>query len=187
MLTSQDLNEIKRLDDLATCIQSNNSYLSAPYGFVNDTSENPALEIPETDALRASEFRQDMIPPMVTGFDIDMNSGLLTIYFSETVNSSTLQVSSFSIQNAMQVLVLTDDTSYQLTSGRVMTLTSDLEGDHTLIVKLSEVDINALKHRLMLASSSDDTFLTVQEGGCRQDRRKDRIRAANRQCPPDRY
>ena len=33
-----------------------------------------------------------MLPPVLTGFDFDANSGLLTLTFDETVNSSTLNV-----------------------------------------------------------------------------------------------
>jgi len=96
----EDLNEINRLDDLATCISSNNSYISVKDGFVADTNSNLAVGIAPTDALQASAFREDMIPPIVTGFDLNMDSGALTLYFSETVNSTSFIVSAFGLQSA---------------------------------------------------------------------------------------
>ena len=158
--TSVDLNQIKRLENLATNLQ--NSFLAVTNALVRDTNGNPVEAILPVDSLNASVYRIDMLPPVLTGFDFDANSGLLTLTFDETVNSSTLNVAGIIFQNSVTANI--SEGFYQLTEGSVMTSTSEYLGDHILVVNISNVDLNALKSDLSLATSVNNTFIRLNEG-----------------------
>ncbi|KAL5489577.1 hypothetical protein EMCRGX_G018687 [Ephydatia muelleri] len=155
-LTQNDLNNIKRLGNLASSIY--NTYLTAPPGFVNDTSRNPALGV---FGLNASVFRTDMIPPQVLSFTLDMNTGTMIITFTETVNSSSLIVSAIGLQNAAS----NPTQSYTLTLGNVTVATPGSAVDQSMRIQLSTIDLNEIKRRAPLATSVSYTFLTFMQNG----------------------
>ena len=157
-LTEDDLNLINRIENLAT--DTDSSYLTITDGFVTDFNNNEIENI--TEGLPSSAFRMDMLPPTLTGYDLDVNMGILQLTFSETVNSTSLNVSAITIQNSPFITDTSD--FYNLTDGNVTTLTSDVEGDHILLVELTEDDLNELKARLDLATAREDTFITVADG-----------------------
>ena len=158
-LTDPDLNEIKRLQDLLT--NRSDSFISITEALVKDTNDNPVVEIPMIDALQASEFKKDMVRPILEYFSLDLNKGVLSLTFDETVNSSTLNISLIVIQNSFNAN--DDDTVYQLKSGSVSTSTSDLDGDHVLFVNISNSDLNEIKSRLELGTGKDNTFIRLLE------------------------
>ena len=157
-LTEDDLNMINRIENLAT--GTGDSYLTITEGLVADFNGNEIDDI--TEGMPSSVFRMDMLPPTLTAYALDVNMGILQLTFSETVNSTSLNVSAITIQNSP---VITDSTDfYNLTSGNVTTLTSSVEGDHVLVVELSEDDLNEVKARLDLATEREDTFITLADG-----------------------
>jgi hypothetical protein len=90
IVNNSDLNQIKRRPKLA--INRNTTYLSITKEAINDTNMNSVSPIPSTNALIASEYVKDTTPPTLFGFDLDLNNGQLVLRFSETVNSSTLNL-----------------------------------------------------------------------------------------------
>ena len=159
--TDVDLNEIKRLHDLATDLTD--SYISITSALVHDTANNPVVPIYSFDALNASVVRPDLQPPQLISFTLNMDNGLLVLTFDETVNSTTLNVSSIIIQNSFTSSG--SESYYTLTDGSVSTSTSDLDGDHVLLVNISNDDLNELKARLTLATGIPDTFIRFLEDG----------------------
>ena len=156
-LLMDNLNTITRLQDLATSVT--NSFLSASYGFVVDTSDNLAAMIPSEAPEPASQFNLDMTPPLLTDVQLDLNNGLLVLEFSETVNSTSLNASGVLFQNSP----VTPDAMYLLSSGNITT-TSLIEGDHILYVRLTEDDLNGLKAQLNLATEPSNTFVSILDG-----------------------
>ena len=94
-----DLNSIKSLGELAT--SSNNTFLSVTEFAIRDMNGNRLVVVEADDALPVSTYVKDITRPLLVSFDLDMNLGILTLNFSETVNVSTLDVT--------EILLLNDD------------------------------------------------------------------------------
>ena len=94
-LSDSDLNEIKRRDLLATFENDTYIYLT-PYALA-DTFGNMVVEITPSDAVRVSEYQRDLTDPRFVGFDFDVNTGELTLTFTETVNSTSLNTAEITL------------------------------------------------------------------------------------------
>ena len=81
---SDDLNEIKRLSDLA--ISANTTYLSLMQFSIEDTNANRVVPT----VITVTNYTEDATPPQVTSFTFDLNLGQLHFTFSETVNVLSL-------------------------------------------------------------------------------------------------
>ena len=91
VLGLEDLNIIKELYELAT--EQNNTYLRIDTELVRDVFGNSVEEILQTDALPVRVYTEDTIDPRVLEYDLDLDLRTLTLFFSETVDVSTLDTS----------------------------------------------------------------------------------------------
>jgi hypothetical protein len=91
-----DLDNIKSLSKLATSNQ--NTFLSFGRNAIDDMNKNQVVAIGSDSARQVSWFYHDTVSPELTSFDLDMDIGLLTLYFSETVNGSSLDVNQIRLQ-----------------------------------------------------------------------------------------
>ena len=161
-ITKEDLNEIKRLVDLAT--QLVNTYLSVQSQGIVDYKGNSLTVIPEFNASRAYSYIPDITPPRLDHFKLDLDNETLTLSFSETVNASSIEVHRITLQNRMTEL---STESYTLFNSLV-----PLQDSHVILVQLSFLDLNEIKVRRGLASFSNGSntfisfppFLTDQTG-----------------------
>ena len=131
-------------------------YLSVSEGLVEDNAGNPSTAISSDSALRVSYVMPDTTPPQLTAFDLDMNRGYLLLYFSEIVNISSLDVTGVTLQSSR------DGTgfSHTLTAGSLGSSVNYAE----ITVTLSDNDLNALKSNLAIATSSQNTFISLTAG-----------------------
>ena len=153
-LSINDLNEIKILLELGTT--TDNTFISLTTEAISDRAGNPVEELPSSDALRAQVVYGDTIMPSLDYFDFDLNEGVLTLYFSETVSVNSIVFAAFTILNGTS----SNAESYQLIGGRV------LDDDGPVVqVQLSDFDLNEIKHNQYLASgsgnTSDNTYLII--------------------------
>ena len=160
-LSNQDLDYIKVYTDLAT--NTDNTYLSALPSTVLDMNKNLLVEITKYDPLKISNFTQDLIRPNLTAFILDMNTGLINLTFSESVNASTLDVSQVSLQNGRSALP-TDTFSLRIGSN------STDQGSFTLspnwpflTIWLGDEDLNQIKFLTQLATMLNDTYLRLTQ------------------------
>jgi hypothetical protein len=65
-------------------------FLSAPSGAISDMSGNPMVAIDSENALVTTDFTQDSQAPRLDEFDLDMNTGLLSMRFSEAMDIESL-------------------------------------------------------------------------------------------------
>ena len=150
-LSGEDLNEIKRREELGTSENSTFIFLSS--SAIADTFGNLVVELTPRNAIQASSHIDDQIEPTLNGFDLDMNSGTLTLTFSETVNTSSLNTNGITFQSNETM----PSEMYQLSGlyGSV-TLPSNI-----IQVVLANDDLNELKYRQMLAIDNTSTFLFI--------------------------
>lgn len=148
-LGSFDSNEIKRLTALA--ISNTTTFLSITPFAISDMSGNRLQEITFSSALQVTEYTDDEIPPMLVGFDLDLNTGNLTLEFDETVNASSLVISDLLLQNM---------SSLPLSSLSIYNSSVILRDDTTLYVEFGIDFLNHLKRVDDLATASDNTYIS---------------------------
>ena len=157
-ITQSDLNEIKAYLDLATNI--NNTFLTIDAATILDTSENPVVEINDTDAIPVSDLTPDTTRPVLDSYDLDMDNGELILTFSESVLSHTLTPTAFTLQ-VMSSLALVDSQLYYTLMSTNVTVTAV---DHTVVsLLINNSDLNEIKKRSQLATAQNNTFLSLTE------------------------
>ena len=147
-----DVNELKRRLDLAT--NTSNTFISFSENLVSDVSGNPVVARPPSVALNATDVVEDRARPYLTEFEFDLDSGVLTLYMSETVLSSTVNATQFTLQSSS---ILTTET-YTLTGGDVLTPDGPL-----LQILLTPDDLDRIKLMPSLADSANTTYLSFTE------------------------
>ena len=156
-ILEDDLNEIKKLEDLF--VSEETTYLRFMFGAVRDMAGNEILEVNSSAAFPSSDFTDDTTRPGLLSFHLDMDAEVLTLYFSETVDYTSLMVTAIGLQKDFAVSNFSD--AYNLTGGTVSPL-----DDRTVMVNLTTEDLNSLK-TLRIATSNSSTWLTLESGGIR--------------------
>ena len=154
MLIDADLNEIKRRTALAT--SADNTFISFSPLLINDMEGTPVVEVPGTSATAATCFHSDTIRPELVSYRLDMNTGVLHLTFDETMNVSSLNVSSITLQdNVAGVATIfhrpNESFSLSLIDGTVVS------------IQLTLADITTIKDTNNFALSSLDTYLVFEE------------------------
>lgn len=149
-LTLSDAASIKLMNGL--CKNSSSCYLSFSYQTGADMSGNYLSSIPKTSARSFTHFIDDTVSPVLSSFDLDMNDGILKLYFSEPVIASTLNVSEIFIQSRFS---RRDGTYFQLTGGEILTPNSDL-----IVIQLLSSDIESIKNTTGLARVKQSSYVT---------------------------
>jgi len=157
-LSTTDLNAIKVKPNFCKAVA--NTFLSVLSGaFVDITFNHLGLiSILPTAALQVSNtgFTADNVSPALNSYTLNMDSGVLTLTFSEPISSS-LTVSAISFQSTVASAAV----HYGLTGG-VVTKVNQLR----FSIALSLTDINGLKATAGLAKSVGSTFLTTTSALC---------------------
>ncbi|KAL5488650.1 hypothetical protein EMCRGX_G017626 [Ephydatia muelleri] len=144
-----DLNEIKRLDGLATNISD--TYLSLTSNVVLDMNRNPAYPIMDYQAIPVTSFIPDTSSPSLIRFDLNLNTSIMTLYFDETVRVSTFDITQIALHNFGY------NPSYTLSYPGIV-----LSQDGTVVmVVLNNNDLNMIKVLMGLAVNKNSTFLTI--------------------------
>ena len=157
-MTSDDLNLLKKDTTLFT--GPGTAYVSISSVGVTDTNGN-VLSQP---AVVPSQVVLDMTQPAVEGFNLDVNTGMLTIYFSEAIQ--TFSVDQFTLQSNA-----TDpDEQFTFTSsaGDVFSATRT-----EVNITLLEEDVDAIKLMENLATNDGNTYLRWLSVGAMDYRNQD--------------
>jgi hypothetical protein len=150
-----DLDALKLLPTLAT--EAGNTALLLKEGVVNDMNGNPAKAV--TTALDNPTYNADSTPARLSEFDLNMNTGVLTLTFDEPVKASSFQGKFVTLQSTRQYDA--DTESWTLTSSNVVTGTKN---GRVIPVQLSVEDKRMIQQLDTLATNVSTTFLvaTVQ-------------------------
>ena len=103
VISLYDSNEIKKLTTLATSRED--TYLSLTNQTITDMNDNELIETAIPEQVR--NYTEDTTSPTLDSFTIDLDSNILTLFFSETVNVDTLNVEEITLQDSQDTL---DDT-----------------------------------------------------------------------------
>ena len=155
-ISTLDLNDIKRLTNVAT--SENSTYLSLTLDAIDDMEGNPIIQIPETSGLQVSNFTQDFTRPTLMQFSLDVDSGVLLLTFSETVNASSLNISQLTLQSGE---TSTTSLMYTLNEGFYPKYSySNSTDDPIMTVYIGTSDLNAIKEIYQLATSRNNTYIS---------------------------
>ena len=149
-MSRADSNAIKLDTSLGT--GNDDSYLSLEFETVDDMNSNSIVAIQTSNALQVADYFVDNTDPQIESFDLDLNQGLLSLHFDETIIASTFNVSELTlVDRYMQPRV-----SYTLSNSLHTTEDSD-----QIVVALSKADLDSITAQTTLATGSSSTFLTA--------------------------
>ena len=103
-LADYDLNEMKRFTDLGT--NTENTFLSFTEEAIADRADNLVSPRSTNDALMAAFVYDDFRRPMLLEFEFDLNQGLITLNFSETVQAGSFVLTDFALKNTRHLITL---------------------------------------------------------------------------------
>ena len=149
-----DLNAIKQLTRLAT--GKDTTYISITTDAISDMFGNKVDEINTSFAINVTNYTIDVTYPVLSQFQLIMNDYQLILSFSETVNASSLNISGISLHPEQDPMSLLH--SYRLSSENTIT---DSPSGPEIIVQISTEDMNAIKYINELATSEDNTYITI--------------------------
>lgn len=153
VLSTDDLNEVKKVRTMATSIQ--NTYIVIGANVIDSVTGVDALAITDGNGLQASRFTNDMTRPSLAYFDLDVDDGILHLFFSETVDIRSLSPSTVSLQMGQKA-------SDRFTLSSSGMLVPD-DAAPTVDINLSVDDLNSIKRNEGLATRVNDTWLTISE------------------------
>ena len=152
-LSLDDLNAIKQSPTLATTLS--NTYIAITTAFIQDMVANVVVEIPPNGGFQATEVAPDTIRPVLQDFDLDLTAETLTLYFSETVDLSTFDLTQFTLVES-ELGMGESGSLYTLTGGSMRSLDGP-----TVQVILTTPDLNAIKRLFALATDVNNTYISI--------------------------
>jgi hypothetical protein len=99
-LTASDIEALAKDKELAKSVGS--TYISFGSSFVKDTSGYPIKEILVSKGKKALKFIEDETDPSITGFDLDMNSGMVKLKFDEVMKLESFRRQLLTLQNLVR-------------------------------------------------------------------------------------
>ena len=153
-VSAADLASIRSKSPLGTALS--NSFLSIASGAVKDMAAQNVQAIAGNDAKQASNITADLIQPKVNEFSLDMDEGKLQLTFNEAMDSITLSSAKMTIHSS------SNETSKPLLTlrGGSATVNSSVVAE----VTLTRSDLDNLKEETGLATSTNNTYITVESG-----------------------
>ncbi|EGD74197.1 hypothetical protein PTSG_06209 [Salpingoeca rosetta] len=157
ILSAQDLNLLKAVP---VCTASDDCVAHLEEGFVADPE---GLVVPEAVEVVDVYFEDVIRPRLPTdGFQsIDLDTGVLVLYFDETVNASSLNVSALSLQSSYErgPLELGYSSVDYLQGSVVSTQPSQL-----IAVQLEPISLNLLKQDTLVCVVKRDCYIYFGDG-----------------------
>ncbi len=144
-LGTVDINAIKNNPNIAS--QRANTYVSLDENFVQDFAGLP-LDT-SGSAVEASEFTEDVTTPQIISTSLDLNSGIISIIFTEPVSTNII-LSEISVTSVMQ------STAGMVTMEGSSVLVSD--GTNAIITINTDI-LNQIKSTPSLCTSPSNCFL----------------------------
>jgi len=179
----KDSNELKKIKNVAT--GKSDSWIVITDDSVADLATNPNKLMPIVDtfafkdAMSTKKFTSDSTNPVLESFSLDLTASTLTLFFSETVEVSTLDLTQIYIHGTTEsgesVRLVNADGEGMMTrdapSHPFKTLDMLISGNQDasdtnepfVVIALGFADLNSLKERENTATSDKDTFISVVE------------------------
>lgn len=153
-----DLNSINEKSALAASKDS--TYITISDGLITDMTDRKVTAIADGAGKAVETFTQDTTAPSFASFSLDMNGGVLSLVFAETVASDTIDPTAIQVQSETSAV---SEETYILTGG-----TASSERNTGFDLFLSTADLNVLKAR-PFATSQGNTYISFVKPGVVED------------------
>ncbi len=150
-LTPTDLNLIKK--DRTLLVNMESSFVRMDDGSIRDLASNAISDIDRLEAVPVSYYNADATPPTLQDWDIDVNSGLITLVFDETVDAGSLVHTELTLYGSA--------IDRQLTTDSAASVQND---DTVLTIEIGNNDLNEIKRLELLAVDPATSLLTISSG-----------------------
>lgn len=155
-ISERDLNALKLIPDL--CTSTDNCWVRLPSFFINDIGMNPFLHSNFQPDAQASfhqprTFINDVTPPLLLEFSVDIDRGSMSLFFSEVVVQTSFYPEDLTLLNTQVGIVtfrLSTDTNF----------TRSPAGD-AIYISFTASDLNGIKRSANLFTSSVDAYLSI--------------------------
>jgi hypothetical protein len=150
LLTDADINIIKDMEKLF--VDDKSSFLAATKKLISDMASNAMVPVVASSALEVDSFVDDHTRPKLQSYGIDMDKETLSIYFTETIDVSTIDPTQITLHSTK----LGASGGYTLTGGPLVSS----DDNTSLTLSLIHADMNALKVK-KIAISKGATWLSL--------------------------
>ncbi len=134
-----------------------NTYISFTTNIARDIEGRFVIAVPNTNALRVTEYISDSTSPRLLSFNLDLDSGEIIMTFDEPMLLNSFTPSGLSFQNTQD-----NPTSlYTLQGSEIAGQSQDAAADIILTLKLSPTDLNEVKSNTNLATAKTDSYISV--------------------------
>merc|ERR1712146_27070 len=99
-LSAADIEAITKTRDLAKSKET--TYVSIGASLIKDKNGLPVKDISLEQGQKAFDYVEDKTDPNITGFDLDMDSGKVTLKFDEVMKLESLKRKFLTLQNLIQ-------------------------------------------------------------------------------------
>jgi hypothetical protein len=144
--------------DTTTYLTMYRDTIASPFGRYNK-------EVSTFDAMAASELILDTFPPYLVTFTLIMDTGLMTMTFSEPINVSTFTLDGLTVQGSSYLGdAVTDPEVAQRTINLIdygASLVSTSNMNRKIVYQLGTRNLNRIKTRIGLATSIESTYLSA--------------------------
>jgi hypothetical protein len=159
-LTSSDYNVLKLKSSLGK--SNTTTFVTMEHGAIFGAFVPilPSRAINSSDAFRVTTFIKDTIPAFLTKYNLDMNSGVMNLTFSEPIDSTSFQIEGLAFQNFRNDF---QETSSYVKLVRTGGYTATVYGKYLLdvSVQLGVQNLDLIKIRGNLCTNYDTTFLSI--------------------------
>ena len=149
-LAFDDANFVKNISELATT--DKNAYIILTNETVRDMNGNAIETIEPENAVPITNLTFDETSPRLDGFNFDLDNGKLTLFFSETVDVATLDVTQITMHDGPD-----GEENHTISSASF----SNSPNGPVVVIQLSDNDLNQVKHLPALATHADYTWITI--------------------------
>ena len=154
---NDDLTILKTFSSLLK--SKSNTFLRVEAGaFVQDRISNIIQGIPDGLAVQVSNYTGDSIPPQLTSFSVALG-GVLSLRFSEPINSDSVNIAMFALQNNFKSNSVTY--SFPLTLKSVFLSQSNFHRNQEYDIMTDYDIVSSLSN---IFTSQDSTYIRVTAG-----------------------
>ena len=154
-LGSTDANALKSAVGLAD--GEGNTFLSLTAESIKDVSNTPVIAVVKESAVqvRSGGFTPDTTAPALVSFGFTLDTGEVSLTFSEVVDSSSLDPSDFTIQDASTA------SQFVAVTGANGAVVPSSGANLTVSFRLLDTELNKIKQLGGLATQLDNTYLAA--------------------------
>lgn len=152
---TSDLDKIKALSELATVPSSRDAFVDLIASTILDMQGNSITGL-DGNALEVDSFQQDATRPSFSGFNFNLNTRLVTLTFSETVNTSSFDSEGIRFQNTVNVT--SDTVFHRLQTGATIVR----QALNVLTFQISSYDANQIKAASQLGTATNTTYIALR-------------------------